>query len=517
MDELFVFFFLDEGENIITPENLRLINSVEKELFFEPKYQASFCYTRFHRCIWPQSIIRLFDGSYQSFGSQFYDPDFDNVSHIIAEARNTDYLNEYCLVGTLNQDAEFTADSVIGAHTTLLFIFYGRPLPGYDSHLVDMDAQDEDVRTYQIDKVISILQPLSENGLGDMKVAYYSKHLEPKFISDVITSDTVYLLIGFAFMVVFVIIQTFSLFTAGLAVAAVCLSIPSTNLIYHFVFSQTYIGPFNIITLFYVLGITADDIFVFYDAWRESARFEFASLTCRVSFCYKRISFATTVTSAIGFLTMTSSPLVVIRSFGLFAAILVVLNLALLYSFLPIVVVVYHLNFEKYNCLCCCKNEKHVINYETITKKNQIKAGKQKPIGSVHIKTSSTKMDSWSHRLFSTTALIYRDLHVLPRIRHFLMICFEFQFRFVSNLIAGCVLLVTFSTLTVVFIVYASRLRQNEAQVRKLLVTSRAGQYNKLFLRKLFTLYNYAALTLSIISASAAAQGHKLRRLPGGV
>ena len=402
--------------------------------------------------------MRMFDGTFAELGTEFYDPNFDNVTHIIRMARDHFYHNIFSLQFTLNRDIEVLPDSVTGAYITWMEVFYGRPLPGYDSPSANESAQGEAIRNYLINTVRPILDPLARNGIGRMKVTYYHRYLESEFLEEAINGDIIYLVTAFVFIAVFMMLQTQSLLISNLSILVICSSLFTTNLIYHFVFSQTFIGPFNLISLFYVFGITSDDIFLFYDAWRESARYQFSTLASRVTFCYRRISFANTLSSAVGFMTMTTSPLVIIRSFGIFTTILVLLNLLLLYTVLPIIVVFYHKHFEHYDCLCCCENDDYEVNYHSENSLNKT--------STVYTITRSLRQAALSHRLMSTAALVYRKVRV-SRIRRLFAVFFEFQFRLVSNLIAGCVLLVTFSVLTVVFIVYASRLRQNGAQVSR--------------------------------------------------
>ena len=74
------------------------------------------------------------------------------------------------------------------------------------------------------------------------------------------------------------------------------------------------------------MGIGADDIFVFVDAWKQSA-YEgpevLADLETRMSWVYGRAGYAMLITSAttcFAFVATALSPLVEVQSFGIFAA-----------------------------------------------------------------------------------------------------------------------------------------------------------------------------------------------------
>jgi hypothetical protein len=54
----------------------------------------------------------------------------------------------------------------------------------------------------------------------------------------------------------------------------IILSFGVTALLSEGAFQVTYFSPLNSLILFIVLGIAADDFFVFNDAWRQSATFK---------------------------------------------------------------------------------------------------------------------------------------------------------------------------------------------------------------------------------------------------
>jgi len=118
-----------------------------------------------------------------------------------------------------------------------------------------------------------------------------------------------------------------------------------------------YLGIFHVLTVFIILGIGADDIFVFFDSWKETGHHEYKSLAHRMSNCYRKSSIAmlfTSITTAMAFIVSATSPFVVISSFGVFAGILVAVNYLSVIIFFPCVVVTYHLYWEKNRCCCCC-------------------------------------------------------------------------------------------------------------------------------------------------------------------
>ena len=90
----------------------------------------------------------------------------------------------------------------------------------------------------------------------------------------------------------------------------------------------------HLIIIFVVVGISADDIFVFIDAWRQSAIVD--PTVIRPDDYYKRISFSikrsfrailfTSTTTSLAFFSIYFSPIMTLKSFGLFAATIVLVN-----------------------------------------------------------------------------------------------------------------------------------------------------------------------------------------------
>lgn len=120
----------------------------------------------------------------------------------------------------------------------------------------------------------------------------------------------------------------------------ILLSFPITYLIYSGIFRITMNTTLNQLTIFIVLGIAADDIFVFCDAWRQSATIPFIAdnVHRRMAYSFKRSFNAILVTSsttAIAFLANALSDIRPIRAFGIFAAIIVPVNFIIVILVMP--------------------------------------------------------------------------------------------------------------------------------------------------------------------------------------
>ena len=108
--------------------------------------------------------------------------------------------------------------------------------------------------------------------------------------------------------------------------------------------------------IFIVLGIAADDIFVFIDAWRQSDKIDSNILSDkkkRLAYSFRRAVRAMAVTSSttsVAFFANYFSPLMPIRSFGIFAGIIVPVNYLLVVLMFPPATIFYELYFEGKGC-----------------------------------------------------------------------------------------------------------------------------------------------------------------------
>jgi len=128
-----------------------------------------------------------------------------------------------------------------------------------------------------------------------------------------------------------------------------------------------YIGFLAVMMIFVIIGIGADDIFVFLDAFKQSA-YEpqlKGDLTLRFAWSYRRsvkAMFVTTATTCVSFLAAGFSEIPSISAFGFFAAMVVAWDFFMVITFFASATVIYSNIFEgkkgghmcmDYKCCCC--------------------------------------------------------------------------------------------------------------------------------------------------------------------
>jgi hypothetical protein len=152
-------------------------------------------------------------------------------------------------------------------------------------------------------------------------------------------------------------IHSKSFFLGGFGMLQVLCSLPIALFLYRTVAGITFITQMHILSIYLVLGIGADDLFVFYDAWIQS---EFepahnANMVERMDYTYKRAAGAmltTSFTTCVAFIATAVSPLMPLSAFGIFASCAVFLNYVLVMLVFPCLVFIWEITGRK-SCCCC--------------------------------------------------------------------------------------------------------------------------------------------------------------------
>jgi predicted RND superfamily exporter protein len=132
------------------------------------------------------------------------------------------------------------------------------------------------------------------------------------------------------------------------------LSVPFSAVLVQGIGRVAYFGTLQVIAIFLVIGIAADDIFVFIDAWKQSAyvgrEVIQGDIKKRMAYSFRRGARAMTVTSsttAVAFFANAFSPIMPIQAFGLFTGVLIPINFLLVVMIMPPAVIYFEKNIEK--------------------------------------------------------------------------------------------------------------------------------------------------------------------------
>ena len=150
-----------------------------------------------------------------------------------------------------------------------------------------------------------------------------------------------------------------SLYLGVSGLLIILLSFPVTQIIYIGVFKVTMFSSLNQLVIFIILGIAADNIFVFCDAWRQSELIPVMKHNAhrRMAYAFKRAAKAIAVTSSttsVAFAANAGSPLIPIKAFGIYASIIVLVNYGMVVLVMPPIQMIYETKIkEKEKCPCC--------------------------------------------------------------------------------------------------------------------------------------------------------------------
>ncbi|OWF38243.1 Patched domain-containing protein 2 [Mizuhopecten yessoensis] len=345
--------------DIFSRANLQLIHEAEERMFNVKYYQIFFCYVASGTdCHKPSSVLRLFDGTFNSSSAVFYDPTFSNIHGVLCESTAHNATKDY--VQFFTEKGLNLCDGILRSSKTRFFYKLGWPLRGTNDKTK--------LETFLVSSVKPEMENIRDHLLsGKMSLYYISTLLFEHDVVDQALSDMLLAVGSFLFIFVFMWFQTASFFITFMGIFSILTSFLLTNLIYRCILNYEYFGFFHVIAMFIILGIGADDVFIFYDTWRLTGHTVYPSKAHRLSDCYRKAAkttFVTSLTTMTAFLVSGLSPLLPVCSFGIFSGILVFVNYLCDLLYFPTVIMLYSQKVKPLwdklcgPCIKKCKREK---------------------------------------------------------------------------------------------------------------------------------------------------------------
>ncbi|XP_032219569.1 protein dispatched homolog 3 isoform X1 [Nematostella vectensis] len=354
-DALEIVYETRDG-NVFSRRNLKVIEKTEKEIFNNKIYRDHLCLLAGKtKCQAPLSIIRFFDGSLKSIHPDLYDPEFRRIPKVLARASRINFTRAM-LTFHLAKDAVISLkQNKASSHYTRSLFYIGAPLKGFLNAEDRPDEQWEKNQEYAKSAFADQLEKKYKDGLGSMRMYYFLIALFFNSISQQVIYDLLLAGASFTFIFLFMLFQTQSIWITSWAVFSILSCFFGANFVYRMILDCRYIGIFHVLSVFIILGIGADDVFVFLDTWRGSDQRAFPNLAAKLSFVYRRAAsamFITSVTTMVAFTTSVFSPLLGVSTFGIFSALLVFVNYCSVITFFPTVVITYELYWKNWNWNC---------------------------------------------------------------------------------------------------------------------------------------------------------------------
>ncbi|CAG5129013.1 unnamed protein product [Candidula unifasciata] len=322
------------GENVLSKECLQAIDDIERWLTGSKGWE-NVSLTDKHGVIKkPNSVLRYFDGT---FGSNLNDTKFANIPKILHAVYNETQLKDD-LEKLISKDAIISPTIAKSTLTRSIFTISREAYPG-------MAAEN-----YWEAAFAEKLVDLENNGRAGMKIYYFNEDMMFSELMKQVEKDIFLAFGSFLFILFFVLVQTQSVFITVFGIMSIIFSFMWTNYIYRVILDHTYFGIFHAMSIFIILGIGTDDLFVYYDMWRTTACMDLNTTQRRFTFCFRHASMSmliTSLTTAAAFVSNVFTPLYGICSFAVFTAILVMTNYVSAVLFFPMCVLVYHNNIAR--------------------------------------------------------------------------------------------------------------------------------------------------------------------------
>jgi hypothetical protein len=230
----------------------------------------------------------------------------------------------------------------------------------------DSDSFDKQNEVYE-DFVKEIYDWAKDYHIPAVNVWIFGEGLIFSVMYEVLDHDLAFAIFSICIVFCYLVFHLQSFFLAICGMLQVIFAFPIGYAIYTDVFSVNFYDSMNILVIFVILGISADNFFVFTDAWTQALAVSKLAKDrqMRMAYTYRRAVKAmsvTTSTTAMAFLATATSVLIPISAFGIFAFTILVVNYSLTVTVYPCFLGIHGRFFEgkcltvnnikKY--LCCC-------------------------------------------------------------------------------------------------------------------------------------------------------------------
>lgn len=226
---------------------------------------------------------------------------------------------------------------------------FGTPAKGYASETDRPGKQRAEYKAFIEKKIYPLLDAASRKGERSRKdvdgdvlgVTFGGAIITEYEIVRALVQDVS--LAGFGLTVVALYMwahMSGSVFLTIAGMFEIAISFPAAYFFYRVVMGLRYVSILQFLSVFVILGIGVDDIFVFYDTYAQAtaATGRDTDLVLRLSYAYKhagRAMLVTSFTSAAAFCSNLASAIPAVQVFGVFIAIMVVLNYVAAVSWFP--------------------------------------------------------------------------------------------------------------------------------------------------------------------------------------
>eukprot|EP00177_Eucheuma_denticulatum_P004660 GFKZ01008474.1.p1 GENE.GFKZ01008474.1~~GFKZ01008474.1.p1 ORF type:complete len:1014 (+),score=125.22 GFKZ01008474.1:449-3490(+) len=367
----------DNASNVLTKDGLNLMKKVEDAILNREGYsdfclrdpEVTDCDGRELPCVFPRSILNspfLYgqfttdaDGEERLCGREagtreISDNDFERfIDSLVVQDSDGNAVPNPTFSGFLGIDFSDETKSTWITQSTFRF---GQPFANFSS----LDDRVEDQAKAIEDWTFAAADDIQSFTTPTIDVFLIGAALIDASFGAVVTRDLTFSVVAIILVFLVIWFHTTSAFLASTAMAQIFLAFPLAYVVYRFIFRQDYFGALQILVIFLLLGIGADDVFVFTDAWKQSnvVLGKGCDLETRMSWTYRRAVRAMSVTSATtaaAFFVTATSPIMPISTLGVWAGALILLQFFLVITIYPCAVIIWHKFFRVRSIVNCFK------------------------------------------------------------------------------------------------------------------------------------------------------------------
>ncbi|KNC49510.1 CK1/CK1/CK1-D protein kinase [Thecamonas trahens ATCC 50062] len=232
---------------------------------------------------------------------------------------------------------------------------FALPLAGYATAKDRPEEQEDKIKQFLFDAYNEYLFNVHD-ATPHFKVVWEGFGMNDLYVSQLIPQDVAFAALSFTFVLIYMGFMTKSWFLAFSGMFQILCAFFPAYLVYRLVLQQKSVTVFSALSLFLLLAIGADDIFVSIDTWNETKAYGKYSLLHRLSFSWRRSAEAmlvTSLTTMASFLANATSAFPAVSTFGLLAATLILINYILVVTFFPAVLTTYATIIEPRFSFCC--------------------------------------------------------------------------------------------------------------------------------------------------------------------
>lgn len=190
--------------------------------------------------------------------------------------------------------------------------------------------------------------------------------IKQDLFSEYLTTDAIYPCLGVVFVVLLMWVYIGSLFVTVMTVLSMGMSLICAYFVYFAVFRIPFFPFMNLTSVILLVGIGADDAFVFCDIWKQSRKDRPNAprvIVVMETLRHAAMSmFVTSLTTASAFYANTISNITAIKCFGLYAGTAILLNFVFTITWLPAAVVI---DDKYFKVVKDCSSQQHDKKYKS--------------------------------------------------------------------------------------------------------------------------------------------------------